>query len=330
MVLPMISYRLIIAKCFVISGESFRGRETVCLPRSQDILNDFVHKVNKINILHWGCRRFVSPEERGMREIIKNRALELGFCAVGVTSADPVEEISGLEGAISSGRIAGMSWLARNPAMRCDPKSLLKSAKSVICLAYPYGENGVVAADDEQGGVPSGLREDESGNPFQKVARFARGVEYHAFIRKKLEEITAEIEKRNPGADFKICVDTSPILEKALAARAGIGWIGKNTLLINERFGSWILLGEIMTDIEIPTDHPVADLCGECDLCIRSCPTFALLEPRRLDARNCLSYLSIEREVRAGGWFSELLKGRYGCDLCQELCPYNSRKSTGC
>ncbi len=221
-----------------------------------------------------------------------------------------------------------MSWLARSPAMRCDPKSLLKSAKSVICLAYPYGENGIVAPDECPSGAPSRSREDESGNSLQIVARFARGAEYHGFIRKKLDEIRAEIEKRNPGANFKLCVDTSPILEKALAARAGIGWIGKNTLLINERFGSWILLGEILTDVEILTDHPVADLCGECDLCIRNCPTAALSEPRRLDARNCLSYLSIENKGASGGKFSELLKGRYGCDLCQEICPYNLQKSS--
>lgn len=212
--------------------------------------------------------------------------------------------------------------------MRCDPNSLLKSAKSVICLAYPYGEDGIIAADEQSSGPLSNSRVDESGNPFRNVARFARGAEYHGFIRRKLNEIRAEIEKMSPDANFKICVDTSPILEKALAARAGIGWIGKNTLLINERFGSWILLGEILTDLEIPNDHPVADLCGECDLCICNCPTAALSEPRRLDARNCLSYLSIENKGASGGKFSELLKGRYGCDLCQEVCPYNLQKSS--
>jgi len=262
-----------------------------------------------------------------MKEIIKKKALELGFCAVGVTSAEPVEEMSGLEGAISSGRIAGMGWLGRNPSDRCDPKSLLPSAKSVICLAYPYGENGIACSDDSSDESSRSSEGEKSKKAFRNIARFARGREYHDFIRGKLGELSAEIAKGCPDANFKLCIDTSPILEKALAARAGIGWVGKNTLLINEKFGSWILLGEILTDIELSTDPPVADLCGDCDLCIGSCPTSALLAPRTLDARRCLSYLTIESKGEIPSQYAALAEGRYGCDICQDICPYNLQKS---
>jgi len=252
-----------------------------------------------------------------MKSLIQKGAKELGFCKVGVTTAEAVDEYGHLADAVDSGRIAKMQWLARDVERRCDPKSLLPDAKSVICLAYPYTNDGI----DKTG---------EELEVWQKLrrARYARGVDYHKFLMNKLSELWSTIDGSASGARSKFCVDTSPILEKALACRAGIGWIGKNTILLNENFGSWFLLGEIITDIEIVPDKPVADRCGDCRACLEACPTKAILEPYALDCNRCISYLTtvskdeIPEELR--GFVPE---GTYGCDICQEICPYNARRT---
>jgi epoxyqueuosine reductase len=247
-----------------------------------------------------------------MKDLIKSKAMESGFSAVGVTSADPVGESAHLEGAIGGGRVAEMGWLARNPKARCDPRSLLPGARSVICCALAYGDGGLPSPESR---VPS------SGT----MARFARGADYHVVVREKLEQLWKVIQVKAPDARCKICVDTSPILEKALAARAGLGWIGKHTVLLNRELGSWFVLGEIMTDIEIEPDPPASNMCGECRKCIDACPTKAITSPQELDARKCISYLTIEAPRLAPPSPGSRVpsSGSYGCDLCQEACPYN-------
>jgi epoxyqueuosine reductase len=246
-----------------------------------------------------------------MKDVIKNVAAKLGFAAVGITTAEPVAGLDSLQSAIGEGRIASMHWLARDPRARCDPATLLPGARSVICLAFPYGENGIRSSEKSHS--------DHTGR-----ARFARGADYHALVRQKLGLLWEAILKHHPKARARLCVDTSPILEKALAARAGLGWIGKHTILINRRFGSWFVLGEIITDLELEADGQPEDLCGDCRACLDACPTKALIAPGVLDSRRCISYLTIEHKGSLPEEIRPLVAGgTYGCDICQEVCPYN-------
>ena len=270
-----------------------------------------------------------------MKPFIRKRAIELGFGACGVTTADPVDVGVHLVDAIRDGRTADMKWLARDPAARCDPASLLPGAKSVICCALAYGDRGLPRAEapllckEGMGEVDHDLP--PPNLPLTKgeecVARFARGADYHEVVREKLEGLWKSIEGKARDVQAKLCVDTSPILEKALAQRAGLGWIGKHTILLNEELGSWFVLGEIITDLELGPDAPVDDMCGDCRCCLEACPTGAIVDGRVLDARKCISYLTIEvprldspsheSRVTSHGF-------SYGCDICQEACPYNS------
>jgi len=248
-----------------------------------------------------------------MKDYIRKRAREAGFDAVGVTSADPVDIECQLRDAVDAGRMADMGWLARDPSARCDPRSLLPGAKSVICCALAYGHGGIPGRTQRKQGFG--------------VARFARGADYHDVVRGKLGRLWDEIRKERPNAKAKLCADTSPILEKALAERAGIGWIGKHTILVNEVMGSWFMLGEIVTDLEIEPDSPAESMCGECRKCIDRCPTGALTAPNVLDARRCISYLTIEAPRVSRSTHDSPLTTHcfsYGCDICQEACPYNN------
>lgn len=237
-----------------------------------------------------------------MKQFIKDLAIDAGFSLCCVTTADPVDEIVYLKNWIESGYHSKMKWFERNPADRADPRKLLPSAKSVVCCGLAYGDLGL---------VPSPLRLATVNR-----ARFARGEDYHIVIKGMLEKMWKEVIKKYPNADAKFCVDTSPIMEKALARRAGLGWIGKNTILINEKFGPWILLGEIITDLEIEPDLPVEDRCGDCNKCLSVCPTNALLKPFLLDSSKCISYLTIEQRNNPSS--------KYGCDICLESCPFSN------
>jgi epoxyqueuosine reductase len=265
-----------------------------------------------------------------MKDKIKQKASEIGFALVGITTARQLDEEAYLKNAIAEGRIASMNWLSRDPIKRCDPSSLLPGARSVICCALAYGKNGLTAIDSHLL-CKEGAGEADKSNlvyPAKKLrARFARGLDYHDIVRQKLEELWNTIKQHAPNARAKFCVDTSPILEKALAARAGLGWIGKHTILLNEKLGSWFVLGEIITDIEILPDEPVLDLCADCDQCINACPTNALKAPRTLDAKLCVSYHTIEHKGKMPLHIQRFISDNsYGCDICQEACPYNINK----
>ncbi|MFH0799164.1 MAG: tRNA epoxyqueuosine(34) reductase QueG [Pseudomonadota bacterium] len=248
-----------------------------------------------------------------MEGLIKKAAAEVGFASVGITSAYPVEGLLHLNDAIDSGRTAAMGWLTRDPRARCEPSSLLSGARSVICCALAYGEHGI-ALDNPPKLAPSPLGGEGRGEGGLR-ARFARGADYHDVVRKKLGLLWEAVRRAAPGARANICVDTSPILEKALAARAGLGWIGKHTILLNQELGSWFMLGEIITDLELEPDASAADRCAGCRACIEACPRGAFTAPRSLDARKCISYLTIERGEEGDA---------YGCDACQDACPYNT------
>lgn len=243
----------------------------------------------------------------------KNLANQLSFDLVGITSAEPLAQAGqNLLWAVKKGLTADMSYLQRAPLARAQPKSLAPWARSIICLGINYNY------------LPA-----ESHLP---LSRYALGRDYHLVLKEKLELFSRQLQELlQRKIRTRIAVDTSPLMEKPLAQRAHLGWQGKNTLLINEDFGSWIFLGELLIDLQMTPDTPSANRCGDCTACIDACPTGALSEPGLLDARKCLSFLTIEYkghsppEVTQKAGKSEKERGicLFGCDICQEVCPFN-------
>ena len=240
---------------------------------------------------------------------LKAYGQSLGFDRVGFTAADPLDGAEGLlRKWLADGRAGEMAYLKRNPSLRTRPIDLLPGARSVVCLAMNY--------------FTEGLEPPAEG----RISRYAKGKDYHKVLAKRLEAFVRYLEAMAPGAVCKTFVDTGPLLEKAFAQRAGLGFIGKHTLVITRGLGSWVFLGSVITTLELPPDLPDARGCGDCRLCLDACPTEAIVAPYQLDARRCISYLTIESddaipfELRSsmGGWV-------FGCDICQEVCPHNAR-----
>jgi len=264
---------------------------------------------------------------------IKQWAWEVGFDLVGVAPAAEIAHAEALTSYLAKGYQGEMDYLARGVAQRVDPRVLVAGARSVICvgLSYYVRERGeepageTEAAGHRKGG--EGGESDKGDMRYGRVARYAWGRDYHVVMKERLERLAERIRSRGDGeARLRCCVDSAPVAEKSLAARAGLGWIGKNGLLLNERFGSWLVLGEIVTDLELEAGEPAADRCGDCRRCLEACPTGALVAERVLEARRCISYLTIEsgREIPAA--LGKKLGDRlFGCDICQEVCPYNQR-----
>ncbi len=251
---------------------------------------------------------------------IKELALEAGFELAGVAPAAPLPEYPYYSDWVARGFHGEMGYLeGRRGEMRADPRTLLPSAKSVLTVAsvynadYPYSNE----CDDPERGW---------------TARYAWGRDYHDTIKSRLFALVERI-RRETGEDFesKVCVDTSPLLERSYAARAGLGWIAKNTCLINERVGSWTLLGEVLLSLELEPDSPAPFRCGTCTRCIDACPTDALvpLESESgpaysLDSRRCISYWTIElRGPIPEDNRAEIGRHVFGCDICQDVCPWN-------
>jgi epoxyqueuosine reductase len=239
-------------------------------------------------------------------------AHSLGFEKVGVTSAAALPQAEAFLAAwLSEGRAGEMAYLEREPARRARPASQLPEAKSVIALAMGYNP-----------GVPVESRPANEG----KISRYAWGADYHRIIGKRLDALVRYLEALAPESESRTFVDTGPLLERAFAQRAGLGFIGKNTMLITKGLGSWVFLASVVTTLELPVDAPDERNCGQCRLCIDACPTEAITAAYELDARRCISYLTIEqrgvisKDLRAktDGWV-------YGCDICQDVCPHNTR-----
>lgn len=252
----------------------------------------------------------------GPTEKLKAYALSLGFDLVGITSANPLDEdVQRLGSWLRQGFAGEMAYLERDADRRGDPRALMSEARSVISLALNYYT-----------GYPGAQERDHSTR--SKVARYAWGEDYHRIIEEKLRGLVTYIEGLGGRcARGRGDIDHGPILERALARRAGLGFIGKNTHLITHEFGSWVFLAEVITDLELLPDRPLegkSDGCGSCRLCLDACPTGALVEPYQLDARSCISYWTIEQKgpiptpvrPQLGEW-------GFGCDICQEVCPYN-------
>src|SRR6058998_2938734 len=201
-----------------------------------------------------------------------------------------------------------MNYMQRGEEKRCDPQKVLTGARSIVVLALNYFQTEQVQASEA---AAKG-----------KIARYAWGDDYHQVVESKLDKIDTFL--RDFGGQQKCYVDTGPILERDHAARAGIGWHGKNTMLIDERLGTWFFLAEILTTLELPPDQPVADRCGTCERCIKACPTGAITAPHRLDARRCISYLTIELKGSIPLELRPLIGDRiFGCDDCLDACPWN-------
>lgn len=267
-----------------------------------------------------------------LKERIVARARELGLAAVGVQRAEP---LPGVEEALSRRRALGLEspFEAGDHPGRGDPRHLLEGARSVIVAALSYYEpfptppeaGETETAGTEGDGVPAGV---EAG-PRGVVSRYAWGEDYHRTLRERLLTLADFLEGEVPGAACRVFVDTGPLVERANAARTGMGWIGKNCCLITPGHGSWVFLGAIVTSVPLEPDEPVAPDCGDCDLCLKACPTGALIAPGVLDHRRCLGYVTqmkgaIPRELR------EALGRRvWGCDTCQEVCPHNREVARG-
>jgi epoxyqueuosine reductase len=242
---------------------------------------------------------------------IKARALELGFHKVGVVRAEPLPaERERLEEWLRRGYQGEMAWMARDPEQRADPRKLFPNARSVIVAALNYY-------------TPS---QHENKPTTGKVSRYAWGDDYHEVVGEKLRALLQWLKQQWPEVEGKVCVDIQPMMDKAWAVRAGLGWIGKHTNLITREYGSWMFIGELLLNLELEYDEArVEDHCGECTLCIEACPTEAIVEPYVVDSNKCISHATIESrapqistEVAANleGWF-------YGCDICQDVCPWN-------
>lgn len=244
---------------------------------------------------------------------IKGRARELGFDLVGIAPAEPSRYRDYLRQWLDDGQAGTMAYLANRFDERTDPATYLPGARSVICVAINYHAPLQDVSEEDR--------------PYQgRVARYALGEDYHEVLKGRLYTLADWIRGQRAEAQTRVAVDTAPVMEKELAARAGVGWLGKNTCIIHPRIGSWLLLGEILTSLELPYDEPAVDRCGTCRRCIDACPTGAITGPYQLDARRCISYLTIEYR----GEIAEPLQRQmgewvYGCDICQEVCPWNRR-----
>ena len=255
------------------------------------------------------ARPRLSPSE--LTAEVRRRAHALGFEKVGVVRAEALtEERARLEEWLARGHHATMGWMERDVARRTDPRELLPGARSVVAVALNYYTPHEHARGEGRG----------------KVSRYAWGDDYHDVLGEKLKALLASIKELLPDAQGKVCVDAQPAMDKAWAVRAGVGWIGKHTNLITRDYGSWVFLGELLLDVELEYDAArEEDHCGTCTLCIDSCPTQAITEPYVVDSNLCISHATIElRDPELPPHVAENLDGwLYGCDVCQDVCPWN-------
>ena len=250
-----------------------------------------------------------------LADTLKQQARQLGFAAVGIASAAGSERLhlrtAALERWLAAGHQADMAWMA-DPRRRAV-EALLPGVRSVVAVGLPYW----VDAERAAGSL--------------KVARYGWGRDYHRVIDGRLRAMGRWLESQVPGASWRACVDSSPLLDKAWAEEAGLGWIGKHSNLISREHGSWLLIGHLLTTAVLPADPPAVPACGACSACLEACPTAAISEPFVVDARRCIAFHTIENrdaelpEAIAGaleGWVA-------GCDICQDVCPWNHKPLPG-
>ncbi|MCJ9428133.1 tRNA epoxyqueuosine(34) reductase QueG [Kordiimonas marina] len=251
------------------------------------------------------------PAPGDIRAALELKAKELGFDQIGFTGAETSEAfVAALRTFVAEGRHASMDWMADRLFHRENPKNLWPEAKTAIMLGVNYGPK-----DDPR---PL-LAARDVGN----ISVYARGKDYHDIIKKRLKALGRYMAE-TWGCQLKVFVDTAPVAEKPLAAQAGLGWQGKHTNLVSREYGSWLFLGAILTDMELPVDAAHRDQCGSCQACLDACPTNAFPAPYQIDARRCISYLTIEHKGPVPEEFRKALGNRiYGCDDCLAACPWN-------
>jgi epoxyqueuosine reductase len=242
---------------------------------------------------------------------IRQHAIDLGFSQVGIVRAEPLaEEAARLREWLARGYQGEMQWMERDPAQRADPNKTFPDARSVVVVAMNY-----YTPHEHKESCATG-----------KVSRYAWGDDYHDVMGDKLRALLSWIKEQWPKAEGKVCVDIQPAMDKAWAARAGLGWIGKHTNLITREYGSWVFIGELFLNLDLePDELQVADQCGSCTLCLDACPTNAIVEPYVVNSNLCISHATIEsRADEMRPEVAEHLEGWvYGCDICQDVCPWN-------
>lgn len=263
---------------------------------------------------------------------VQELAARAGFDLAGVTDCGAPEHADAYRSFVASGYHGTMSYLARYMDVRCDPQRILPDARSIICLGVSYHTSEAVetvtAARDQLSSTDHAINDTPSGQTGH-IARYAWGRDYHRVLKKRMHHLVALLSQAAGRVlSTRVCVDTAPVLERDLAMRAGLGWIGKNGCLIHPKWGSYVYLCEIFSDLRLETGTLMADHCGQCRRCVDACPTGAIRRPYVVDARRCISYLTIEHrgcdvpaEAACG-----LAGYVYGCDICQQVCPHN-RKS---
>ena len=240
---------------------------------------------------------------------IKQKARDLGFSMVGIARADLLtNEEARLNEWLGRGYHGTMAWMQKEPEKRVDVRRIVPAAKSVISVALNYYDPTNHSNSDGTG----------------KISRYAWGDDYHVVMTSRIQSLVDCIKSEKPDVHSAAYVDTGPVLDKAWAVRAGIGWLGKHTNVITKEYGSWVFLGEIIVDAELEYDEPIADFCGSCTACIEACPTDAIVESYVLDSTKCISYLTIEnKEGIPEELKPKLANWVYGCDICQDVCPWN-------
>ncbi|MDA3952746.1 MAG: tRNA epoxyqueuosine(34) reductase QueG [Bacteroidales bacterium] len=240
--------------------------------------------------------------------LIKQKALELGFYAIGISKADFLEKESiQLKAWLDNGLHGDMQYMENHFEKRTDPQVLVEGAKSVISVLHNY------------------YPEEKQRKDTYKISKYAYGKDYHYVVKEKLNALLEFIQNEIGEVTGRAFVDSAPVMDKVWAAKSGLGWIGKNTNLISKEFGSFVFIGELIIDLELEYDNSIKDYCGTCTKCIDACPTNAISE-YKLDARKCISYLTIEKKYD----FLEEMKNKwsdwiFGCDICQDVCPWNSK-----
>ena len=246
----------------------------------------------------------MAPDD--LKANIKNAARESGFAAVGIASVHPSRHASFLRSWLNNGYGASMKWMERHFEKRTHPGKLVAGARSVISLADAYK-----------------MKEDPKG---EQIARYAQGLDYHRILKDRLHALFEQIKKWAPGTKGRVFVDSAPVLEHYWAEQAGVGWIGKNSLVITKKAGSFVYLGEIICDLRLPADEPAENHCGTCTACMDACPTTAIVEPYVVDANKCIAYLSIEHKGAFSKEQEEMLgEHLLGCDICLDACPWNHK-----
>ena len=254
-----------------------------------------------------------TPDTEALKALIRQWGQDLGFQQVGFADTDLAATERDLDQWLAEGRHGDMDWMARHGTKRTRPAELVPGTRSVIVLRMDY-----LPAD----ATPI---EDLLDQPDKAcISRYAIGRDYHKTLRSRLKKLAQKIGNDIGPFGYRVFTDSAPVMEKPLAAKAGLGWIGKHTNLLNRHAGSWFFLGEIYTDLEFPPDRPVHDHCGSCRKCIDVCPTQAITAPYQLDATRCISYLTIELKGSIPVEFRKAIGNRvYGCDDCQAVCPWN-------